>query len=150
MYPSKPGQSHDFMSRFVFFCFTGLNLTFVDAITMTWYEAKAVCENMNSHLVEIFSEAQQTIIEELVKSKSNDNDNDNDLGWWIGLTDKEVEGTFKWYHSNKPAVYANWYHSYGSSLHNYDSIDYVLLYMPWDFKWRVVHNTKYYAICQTT
>ena len=68
MYPSKPGQSHDFMSRFVFFCFTGLNLTFVDAITMTWYEAKAVCENMNSHLVEIFSEAQQTIIKELAKS----------------------------------------------------------------------------------
>ena len=143
MYPSKPGQSHDFMSRFVFFCFTGLNLTFVDAITMTWHEAKAVCENMNSHLVEIFSEAQQTIIEELAKSKYN-----NNVGWWIGLTDKEVEGTFKWYHSNKPAVYSNWY-----SSHNSESDDYVVLLGPlsYDFKWFKGHSMHgYYAICQTT
>ena len=146
MYPSKPGQSHDFMSRFVFFCFTGLNLTFVDAITMTWYEAKALCENMNSHLVEIFSEAQQTIIKELAKSKDN-----NNLGWWIGLTDKEVEGTFKWYHSNKPAVYTNWYHTYGYG--NSDIYHYVAIYMPlsYDFKWLTRPNTgNYYAICQTT
>ena len=95
MYPSKPGQSHDFMSRFVFFCFTGLNLTFLDAIKMSWYEAKEICENMNSHLVEIFSEAQQTIIKELAKSKYN-----NNVGWWIGLTDEEVEDTFKWVHSD--------------------------------------------------
>ena len=145
MYPSKPGQSHDFMSRFVFFCFTGLNLTFVDSITMTWYEAKAVCENMNSHLVEIFSEAQQTIIKELAKSKYN-----NNVGWWIGLTDEEVEGTFKWYHSNKPAVYTNWI---WPSNHNSESDDYVALYAPqsYDFRWHTRdRSTKYYALCQTT
>ena len=111
---------------------------------MTWHEAKAVCENMNSHLVEIFSEAQQTIINELVKSKSND-------GWWIGLTDKEVEGTFKWYHSNKPAVYTNCYHTYGYG--NSDAYHYVAIYYPpsYDYKWLTRPNTgKYYAICQTT
>ena len=113
---------------------------------MTWHEAKAVCENMNSHLVEIFSEAQQTIIKELAKSKYN-----NNLGWWIGLTDEEVEGTFKWYHSNKPAVYTNWYSSY--SYGNSESNDYVALYYPVShgFKWFARPNTEtYYAICQTT
>ena len=145
MYPSKPGQSHDFMSRFVFFCFTGLNLTFVDVL-LTWYDAKAVCENMNSHLVEIFSEAQQTIIKELAKSKYI-----NNHGWWIGLTDEEVEGTFKWYHSNKPAVYTNWYNSY--SYGNSESNNHVVIATPlnYDFKWFKGSNTnKYYAICQTT
>eukprot|EP00092_Neocalanus_flemingeri_P054627 GFUD01064359.1.p1 GENE.GFUD01064359.1~~GFUD01064359.1.p1 ORF type:complete len:250 (+),score=57.08 GFUD01064359.1:81-830(+) len=64
----------------------------------TWYEARDKCKEIGGYLLEINSQEEQDLIEKTTKA----------LGWaelklhiWLGLNDKEREGTFVWEHSQQ-------------------------------------------------
>ncbi|MBR0373052.1 MAG: C-type lectin domain-containing protein [Mogibacterium sp.] len=55
-----------------------------------WTDAEQSCRGMGGHLVTITSPEEQAFIESLIE-------NDGTLyHYWIGATDREVEGTFRW------------------------------------------------------
>ena len=63
----------------------------------TWKEAKTICENMGGHLVTITSKEEN----EFVKKLTNGN------YAYIGCTDEEKEGTWKWI-TGESFNYSNW------------------------------------------
>lgn len=71
---------------------------------MTWKEAKEYCESKGGYLVTITSKEEQKKIEELIKAKNYGN---KKIRFWIGATDEETEGQWKWVTGEK-FDYANW------------------------------------------
>ncbi|XP_018429119.1 PREDICTED: hepatic lectin-like [Nanorana parkeri] len=59
---------------------------FFSGFELNWAQAEMICLNRGSHLVIINSQAEQNFLQ----SKTNRR------YYWIGLTDLETEGTFKW------------------------------------------------------
>ena len=73
--------------------------------SMPWNDAKNYCESLeyeNSHLIEIYDSTQQKFLKEMLLNF------DNSLTWWIGLTDSEIEGTWKWDFSGNISTYLPW------------------------------------------
>jgi hypothetical protein len=70
-------------------------------IKKSWYKAKHDAEKLGGYLVCINSEKEQNFISELVTI------NGNVLPTWIGLTDEEAEGEWKWVDGEK-VEYKNW------------------------------------------
>ncbi|KAJ8039928.1 Collectin-12 [Holothuria leucospilota] len=70
----------------------------------TWEDAAISCSSMRegAHLVFIESEVENKEVSRLAKVAS---EGQEEL-WWIGLTDKETEGVWKWY--NITAIYTPW------------------------------------------
>ena len=71
----------------------------------SWFVAKTFCENLNSHLVEIFDSTQQTFLKQKLLEF------DKSFVWWIGLTDSpnySVEGTWIWLSSGNISTYYSW------------------------------------------
>lgn len=69
---------------------------------MTWEEAKAYCEKQGGHLLTINSAEEQAFITSYIKEvKLTQN------RFWIGATDAEKEGTWKWI-TNEKFGYSNW------------------------------------------
>ncbi|XP_062591071.1 hepatic lectin-like [Saccostrea cucullata] len=66
--------------------------------SLNWQAAKDSCTWMESHLLEIESEDEQTWIQ--IKTSGN--------RWWMGGTDEESEGTFHWKYSKTTLNYTNW------------------------------------------
>lgn len=56
---------------------------------VSWSEAKIACEKMGGHLVTVTTVAEETVIASLCDGAPR-------LGYWIGATDEENEGTWKW------------------------------------------------------
>ncbi len=56
------------------------------ADTCTWYAAKTICEYLGGHLVTISDGVENNVVYELTPGKNV----------WIGATDVEKEGTWKW------------------------------------------------------
>jgi len=69
-------------------------------IGMTWYEAKAYCENLGGHLVTITSQEEQEYIEGLIA-------NHNRNFYWLGGTDVTHEGQWEWV-TGETFEYSNW------------------------------------------
>lgn len=67
---------------------------------LTWHEAKAYCEDLGGHLVTITSQEEQNFVADLIK-------NGNKNHYWLGATDEEKEGTWKWV-TNETFSYRNW------------------------------------------
>ncbi|XP_056315912.1 CD209 antigen-like [Danio aesculapii] len=63
---------------------------------MSWSESRQFCKNRGADLVIIKSEEKQRLISSLVKEDT-----------WIGLSDKETEGTMKWV-DNSPLNQGFW------------------------------------------
>jgi cysteine-rich repeat protein/YVTN family beta-propeller protein len=72
-------------------CFAFYDLT----TDLNFADAENACESVGGFLVTVGSAARQTLISSLGSYA------------WIGLTDQDVEGTFRWV-SNTPFVYSNW------------------------------------------
>jgi len=60
--------------------------------TMLWTEAERACEKMDGHLVTITSKDEQQKIVEMIETYSEA----EKYNFWIGGSDAEQEGTFKW------------------------------------------------------
>lgn len=67
-----------------------------------WKEAKKYCEEQGGHLVTITSEDEQDFIKSYIKDK-----NYSKQKFWIGATDEDDEGSWKWVTGEKFA-YTNW------------------------------------------
>ncbi len=65
--------------------------------TSTWTDAKLSCISAGGHLATITSQVENDFISSCYASKA-----------WIGLTDEEQEGVFKWV-TNEPFSYSNWW-----------------------------------------
>ena len=60
--------------------------------TMLWTEAERACEKMSGHLVTITSKDEQQKIVEMIETYSEA----EKYNFWIGGSDSEQEGTFRW------------------------------------------------------
>lgn len=69
-------------------------------VSMNWNEANNYCESLGGHLVTITNEEEQTFIFELIILG-------NKSTYWIGITDVETEGVWKWITGEK-YQYTNW------------------------------------------
>ena len=84
--------------------------SFVDK-PMSWFEADNHCRSLGAKLVEINSEEENVVI---VKEINKGGYKNRSMWFWIGLTDKGEEGTWKLASSGAEADYLNWDKSYGT------------------------------------
>ncbi len=75
-------------------------VTLVEGIS-DWHNAKEICERMGGHLATITSEGEQNAVFNLANMSDP-----NDL-WWLGASDEETEGTWKWV-TGESFSYTNW------------------------------------------
>lgn len=68
-------------------------------ISKNWTQAKEYCENLGGHLVTITDSEEQSFVSNLVKRGNKDT-------YWLGATDVEVEGEWKWI-TGEPFEYQN-------------------------------------------
>ncbi|XP_078392737.1 hepatic lectin-like [Cetorhinus maximus] len=64
-----------------------------------WNSAKLQCESLNSHLIIINTEQEQNFMEKSIENNPGD--------YWIGLTDRESEGNWKWV-DGSPVSFTRW------------------------------------------
>ena len=69
---------------------------------MSWKQAEAFCNFMNARLVKIDSRDEQSFIKTIAP------DSIVEWGYWIGLTDAEMENHWKWSDGSPLGNYANW------------------------------------------
>ena len=67
----------------------------------TWEQAKDYCEKIGGHLATITSEEENNVVKALVEDQNN-------AFYWLGATDEETEGTWKWI-TGETWNYSNWY-----------------------------------------
>ena len=67
--------------------------------SISWLDAKMAAENLGGYLVTITSAEEQSKIQALISGRSS--------SYWIGASDHETEGTFRWV-TGEPFVYENW------------------------------------------
>lgn len=69
-------------------------------IVGTWETAEEFCERAGGHLAVVTSETEARIIQKLIE-------NGTASQYWLGATDKETEGKWKWVNA-EPFVWAHW------------------------------------------
>ena len=117
---------------------------------MTWSDAKNYCESLkfgnlyNAHLIEIYNSSQQNFLtEKLLEINRNSN-------WWLGLTDSETEGIWKWANSGNIASYFYW--QYGQPDDYWGGSDFAYFGLWQDiglFGWDdCTYHDYSYTICQ--
>ena len=68
---------------------------------MYWTQARAACEEQNGHLMTITSQDEQDFIKEQIE------DNGISKHYWLGATDEETEGDWRWI-TGESMTYKNW------------------------------------------
>lgn len=119
---------------------------------MTWEKAKEYCESKGGYLATITSADEQKKVEELIASK---NYGDKYVRFWIGATDKETTGQWKWV-TGEAFSYNNWgtdqpdsSEQHYAALINYSAPQYGTEKYQWDnIKNDQEDNITTYFICE--
>ena len=72
---------------------------------MSWFEADSYCKSLGAKLAEIDSEEENAVIVEEINRGGY---KDREMYFWIGLTDKDKERTWKLASNGSGAVFLNW------------------------------------------
>ena len=120
---------------------------------LSWTDAEAACVAMGGHLISITSSDEQLIVENLLKYGALEN-------YWIGATDKDSEGVWKWtdtgdifwrgQSSGTGSGFSNWDIGEPNNNTNSDEGDYAHIYNT-DLKfgkWDDVGSARYGFICE--
>lgn len=83
-----------------------------------WHAAKEKCESLGGHLVTITSKEENDFIVEQISKGSS-------LYYWLGATDEEVEGTWKWV-TEEEWDYTNWREGQPDNTKKYEH--YLMMY----------------------
>lgn len=82
--------------------------------TVSWHEAKLMCENLGGHLATVTSDQENNFIYGLVQ--------DAGVQSWLGGTDEEIEGEWKWITGEDWTYYPDEY-----EFDNYSNQDYLVI-----------------------
>lgn len=72
-----------------------------------WEDAKVIAITLGGHLASITSQEEHDFIFQNGVSDPSIEENNRTQGYWIGLNDEAVEGTFVW-SINEPVTFTNW------------------------------------------
>lgn len=103
---------------------------------LDWFAAKTRCEEMGGHLVTITSAEEQDFVSNLIKCG-------NRINYWLGGTDEDTEGVWKWV-SGEPFEYDNWHTGEPSNSEyiNDEFENYLILWADLNCVW----NDAYYDV----
>lgn len=112
----------------------------------TWQEAQAQAQKSGGNLVTINDKAEQDWIAQTFKYDLNTQ------ALWIGLTDQETEGDFKWI-NGEPLTYTNWAsgepnkqvsENKDGSVIDPETVDYTMIYTKYGYFWGdTINNQKF-------
>ncbi|XP_013395626.1 macrophage mannose receptor 1-like [Lingula anatina] len=118
---------------------------FVDK-SVTWNDALDYCQRRGGALVEIYGQETMDFIAEVLR---------RNFSWnavWIGASDEEKEGEFKWRGSGREVTYSNWAPGQPSGIWTLGLEDCVALEKADGYKWHDYHcsigTQKLKLICQ--
>lgn len=103
---------------------------------LDWFAAKTRCEEMGGHLVTITSAEEQDFVSNLIKCG-------NRINYWLGGTDEDTEGVWKWV-SGELFEYDNWHTGEPSNSEyiNDEFENYLILWADLNCVW----NDAYYDV----
>jgi hypothetical protein len=109
----------------------------------TWHAARDYCATLGGHLVTIQAPSENKFVYDLAVWGNTD------FGTWLGGTDEEKEGSWKW------VTGEDWrYHSWDrdndvqTEPDNKDAESDYLRFDGWDKDWHSSHNAEFYFVCE--
>ncbi|KAL4218171.1 hypothetical protein ACF0H5_022907 [Mactra antiquata] len=105
----------------------------------TFTEAEHYCrQHHNSHLVHVNTDLENRFIRDRLRDlKSKD--------WWVGLTDEDIEGVWKWYGTDTTAKFTDW----NPGQPDPSEEDCATFHAGFDFRWADLPCTNHYTpICE--
>ncbi|XP_052760311.1 perlucin-like protein [Mya arenaria] len=95
----------------------------------SFIEAEHYCQSLKSHLIHIESASENNFIIDRLRAFIP-----HEAGWWIGLSDQQVQGEFLWTDTNAElSGYSNWGVGEPSDVNH--SEDCVHMWMPKNYTW---------------
>ncbi|XP_045180165.2 C-type lectin domain family 10 member A-like [Mercenaria mercenaria] len=113
---------------------------------LTFVEAEHYCNQHSAHLVHVEGQEENAFIKDYLRFEKGDM-------WWMGLTDDEVEGIWKWYGEVEKPEFTNWAPGQpdnGASHEDCAEFD-LRTHYGWDGKWNDVYcHALLLPICERT
>ncbi|MDO4562716.1 MAG: lectin-like protein [Clostridia bacterium] len=103
--------------------------------SLSWAEANDYCKNLGGHLATVNSSEENTFLQNFIQRGSK-------TGYWIGGTDAEQEGVWKWI-TGEPFNYTDWYN--GNPNNTNGTEHYLELRKDYGNKWNDDTIDKYIA-----
>ncbi|XP_052765598.1 C-type lectin-like [Mya arenaria] len=112
-------------------------------VKLTFTGAEHFCrQHINSHLVHVNDALENAFIKDHLRNLKPNN-------WWMGITDEDIEGVWKWFDTDKVASFTDWQ----PNDHTHNNEDCAVFAVGDDFKWvdtYCTHNSYLYTpICET-
>lgn len=115
-------------------------------IQKTWHEAREYCAGLGGHLVTIQAPSENKFVYNLAVSGNTE------YGTWLGGTDEEEEGTWKWV-TGEDWRYQSWRRNDVETEPDNDFADEIpnadyLRFDGWDSTWKDTHLEEFYFVCE--
>ncbi|XP_052251884.1 hepatic lectin-like isoform X2 [Dreissena polymorpha] len=105
-------------------------------------EAQHACLQRNSNLVQIDSIEENLFIKEFLSQQKQ-------LHWWIGLSDEDIEGIWKWVGSDDKPTYTDWYPGEPNNVSNNEDCAITSGLADRNFRWiDIACSNLHYSICE--